>query len=331
MASSDLGAGSWVEQADQVGARDRRDDPLDVLGALAAVVGIGDRGHPVAVAVDGPDLSLGQHLAAEALDLGPVAVGDLADAPALRVPEALDLLRGRFALVAVQERAPGCVEEVRHRDPLRGPVGGDLARAHAPRLLGVGAEEDPVDGVSESLARPVLEVVVRDGPDPVADADREVVEKRPDQHPRRQVAHDVARLERIVEVALVEKDPREPLERREVARHQRLEMGDELRVLRMPAVRPAVVDHVLPCERAGAAADDGLRLEDDHARAGGREPPRTGEPGQARAEDVSRRPPAFLCHLAAAKIAARKLAGCGAKGRWPRSRRPKAEAELRRR
>ena len=95
-----------------------------------------------------------QHLAAELLDVHGHLLPHLARAVA-GVVELRDQAGDLVAAVA-EESAPGGPEEREVLDALRGPVGTDLGRGHAPDLLGVRLEELVEQIAAEAVRDPLL-------------------------------------------------------------------------------------------------------------------------------------------------------------------------------
>src|SRR5262249_13848263 len=144
---------------------------------------------------------------------------------------------GAGGAVAQAEEAQEHVAERQQRDPLRGPIGGDLRRGDAPQPLGVGAEELIVEGAAEAGGDPVLERAVG-GVAFEALADVATDDARPTPDP--DLAQDVVELERVAVAAAAVEHHAGALAEQEVLAAQVADHGFQFRVAREEAVAAEV-------------------------------------------------------------------------------------------
>jgi hypothetical protein len=167
-------------------------------------------------------------------------------------------------------------------DPLCGPFRTNLGAGHPPHLLRVAPKEALVEAAPEPCDNPVFEGL---GAPTRAQASGEVRECAAERFGEPELAHDILRLERIVEVLSAVVDAREARARQElVAEHPLPEPLDRFQ-LGVEAVAAKIDPVAAELDGLRDATDDSVRLED-----GSLDPPagknvRRGEAGRACAED----------------------------------------------
>ena len=206
----DLGRRGRVHGADQVADRQGREEVRPEIAGHPALGIRGDEGRDGrAVVLDPHDPAVEVHR--PALPADPVAhrFPHLAGTEP-RILKLVDQGLDHLALArleppeqAVHDRR----DQAQALDPLRRPVGRDLAGRHAPDLLGVGLEEDLEEHAAEPIDDPVLEASL--GPDRLQSG-LEVAEQDPGRTPRTELPERVDRLERVVEELAVVVDPAQP-------------------------------------------------------------------------------------------------------------------------
>ena len=272
--------------ADGVPQRQRRDHGRGLEHQVVAHV---HAGAAVAGELELRDAVVEQHLAAELLDVRGHLLPHLARAVA-RVVELRDQA-GDLVAAVPEEGAPRGPEERQVLDPLRGPVGADLGRGHAPDLLRVRLEELVEEVAAEAVRDPLLvglllALRLHRGPD--------VGRERPDQIHGTELLDHVHAAQRVVEelrlpVAVAPVDPRHARAAEELLLHDLvpevvhlLHLGEEAMAAEVEAV---LATRPLAHGGLGDAADLVLALEHDHRDALLREQVAGGEAGGASAED----------------------------------------------
>ena len=203
------------------------------------------------------------HLAPERLDPIRHRLPHLAG-PEARVVELLDQALHPVAAIAEEGRAHRARER-QPLDPLRRPLGADLAGRHTPDLLGVGAEEELEQAPAEAVRDPLLEGVLR-APRPRERA--HVGGGRTAQLDRAELAHHVGAAQGVVEEAPVPVDARHPRAQQELVAQHLVPERLHLAALREEAVAAEVEAVAAPLDGLREPADLVLGLHHQHGLAG---------------------------------------------------------------